>query len=65
MLDQDKNFFHYPFVGYCMDILGRSYMLITSGSLMVKQCDVIYCSLHVNFTQLQNILAISFPCKFV
>ena len=63
MLDQDNNFFHYPFVRYCKDIVRRSYMLITSGSLMVKQCDVIHCHLH--FTQLQNILDIGIAYKFV
>ena len=39
--------------------LGRSYMLITSGSLRVKQHEVIHC--HLNFTQVQNILDISIP----
>ena len=58
-LDQDKNFFHNPFVGHCMDSLGISYMLITSGSLRVKQQDVIHC--HLNFTQVRNILDISIP----
>ena len=55
--------FHYSFVGYCMDILGRSYMLIMSESLRVEQCDVIHC--HLNFTQVRNIMDISIPYKFV
>ena len=46
-----------------MDILGRSYMLVMSESLRVKQCDVIHC--HLNFTQVQNIMDISIPYKFV
>ena len=46
-----------------MDILGRSYMLIMSESLRVKQCDVIRCLL--NLTQVRNILDISIPYKFV
>ena len=40
-LDQEKIFFHNPFVGHCMYSLGRSYMLITSGSLRVKQLNSI------------------------
>ena len=62
-LDQDNNFFHYPFVGYCRDILGRSYMLITSGSLRVEQHDVIHC--YLNFTQHWNIQDLFIPYKFV
>ena len=38
-------------------------MLITSGSLRVKQHDVIHC--YLNFTQVQNILDISIPYKFI
>ena len=62
VLRSRKNFFHNPFVGHCMYSLGRSYMLITSGSLRVKQHDVIHC--HLNFTQVRNIVDISIPCKF-
>ena len=29
-------FYHYMFAGYWMDIVGRSYMIITSGSWRVK-----------------------------
>ena len=58
-----KIFLHNPFVGHCMYSLGRIYMLITSGSLRVKQHDVIHC--HLNFTQVRNIVDISIPCKFV
>ena len=46
-----------------MDILGRSYMLIMSESLRVKQCDVIH--YHLYLTQVRNILDISIPYKFV
>ena len=28
---------HYLFAGQCMDIVGRSHMLITSGSSMAKE----------------------------
>ena len=41
--------FHYSFVGYCMDILGRSYLLIMSESLGVKQRDVIHYYLNFKF----------------
>ena len=46
-----------------MDILGRSYLLIISESLRVKQYDVIHC--HLNFTQVWNIVDINIPYKFV
>ena len=46
-----------------MDILGRSYMLIMSESLRVKQCDVIH--YHLDLPQVRNILDISIPYKFV
>ena len=43
MIDQDNNFYlskfeysHYLFAQLCMNIMGRSYMLITSESLRVK-----------------------------
>ena len=43
MLDQENNFYLislsipiYQFAGLCMDVLGRSYMLITSRSLRVN-----------------------------
>ena len=42
-----------------MDVLGRSYMLITSESLRVKLCNVIHC--YLNFTQVRNIQDLSFP----
>ena len=42
-----------------MDILGRSYMLIMSESLRVKQCDVIH--YHLDLPQVRNILDISIP----
>ena len=47
MLIQENHFLpnkfeyaHYPFTGKCMEILGRSYMLITSGSWRVERDEI-------------------------